>query len=233
MTTHDERRERFFAGQAPVWASQYRPGGPMADRIGRFLSALGALVPAGSSLLDFGCGSGDIALAASATGWRVSACDASEAMLAAANNRPGAEAIDWFLAANGRIPGDRLFDAVIASSVLEYVADVAAQMSELARVLKPGGVLLMTVPDMRHPVRRAEEKKRRLAQLTLLTWLLQVTPWGPLYEYLRVSINRWPLDRWIEMAAAAGLGAHSRPAEPSSPLAMLVFRKAPLDSADS
>lgn len=41
---------------------------------------------------------------------------------------------------------DDLFDLVICSHVLEHIADDAAAMSELARVLKPGGNLLVQVP---------------------------------------------------------------------------------------
>jgi SAM-dependent methyltransferase len=38
------------------------------------------------------------------------------------------------------------FDKVIASEVLEHVVDDRAALSELARVMKPGGVLACTVP---------------------------------------------------------------------------------------
>jgi SAM-dependent methyltransferase len=41
---------------------------------------------------------------------------------------------------------DRAFDAIVCSHVLEHVADDRAAMSELARVLRPGGWLLVLVP---------------------------------------------------------------------------------------
>lgn len=41
---------------------------------------------------------------------------------------------------------DGTFDRVIASEVLEHVPDDRRAMSELARVLRPGGVLAVTVP---------------------------------------------------------------------------------------
>ena len=46
-----------------------------------------------------------------------------------------------------RLPfGDAAFDRVIASEVLEHVPDDQAACAELARVLKPGGRLAVTVP---------------------------------------------------------------------------------------
>jgi ubiquinone/menaquinone biosynthesis C-methylase UbiE len=47
-------------------------------------------------------------------------------------------------------------DAVVAASVLEYVPDVSVVLGECVRVLRPGGLLLCTVPDMTHPVRWGE-----------------------------------------------------------------------------
>jgi len=47
-----------------------------------------------------------------------------------------------------RLPlGNAQFDVVICSQVLEYVADPSSVLSEIYRVLKPGGVLLLSVPS--------------------------------------------------------------------------------------
>jgi SAM-dependent methyltransferase len=46
-----------------------------------------------------------------------------------------------------RLPvDDSSFDTVFCCSVLEHVENPAAAMSELARVLKPGGILILSVP---------------------------------------------------------------------------------------
>ena len=46
-----------------------------------------------------------------------------------------------------RLPfGDGSFDRVIASEVLEHIPDDRTAMSELARVLRPGGTMAVTVP---------------------------------------------------------------------------------------
>src|SRR5262249_48926451 len=46
---------------------------------------------------------------------------------------------------------DASFDAVLLSEVLEHVPDDAAAMREAARVLRPGGVALISVPHERFP----------------------------------------------------------------------------------
>jgi SAM-dependent methyltransferase len=94
------------------------------------------------------------------------------------------------------------FDAVVASSVLEYVADPAVSLGECARVLAAGGVLVCTVPDVRHPVRWLEWLAARAAGLPL------PRRWRRLHghrAYLRVPRQRHG-DRWWQAAAArAGL----------------------------
>jgi SAM-dependent methyltransferase len=44
--------------------------------------------------------------------------------------------------------GDGLFDAIICTQTLQFIPDVPAALQTLHRILKPGGVLLLTVPVM-------------------------------------------------------------------------------------
>jgi SAM-dependent methyltransferase len=43
--------------------------------------------------------------------------------------------------------GDALFDVVICTQMLEYVADPSLVLGEIHRVLRPGGALLLSVPS--------------------------------------------------------------------------------------
>jgi glycosyltransferase involved in cell wall biosynthesis/SAM-dependent methyltransferase len=53
-----------------------------------------------------------------------------------------------------RLPfADASFDKVLLSEVLEHIADDEAALSELRRVLKPGGVMAISVPHARYPWR--------------------------------------------------------------------------------
>lgn len=215
----------FFNSQAQQWSLEYQNGGHMADRIRRFSDLLETHSVKDGTLLDFGCGSGDIALGLAAQGWTVNACDISPQMIATASGRSDAEAVHWQVldaSTQACLPfADSAFDAVVSSSVFEYVDQPQRPFSEIGRILKPGGIFLLTVPDMRHPVRKAEMTKQRRAHNPFLMALLRHTRWGPTYEYLRLSVNRWPLEQWCELLANAGLTPQPLP-ECTHPLALLM-----------
>jgi SAM-dependent methyltransferase len=71
--------------------------------------------------------------------------------------------------------GSAVFDAVMASDVLEHIEADHRAMSEIARVLKPGGVVIVTVPAhqwlfsrhdaaLHHWRRYSKARLRRLVQ---------------------------------------------------------------------
>lgn len=100
-------------------------------------------------LLEVGCGTGRLSLAAAAQRLRVTAVDGSQAMLEAAHRRigPGSD-IDLSLADVTALPfPDRQFDTVIAASLINIVEDPQAALGEMSRVLRPGGKLAFLVPN--------------------------------------------------------------------------------------
>ena len=98
------------------------------------------------------------------------------------------------------------FDVVVAASVLEYVAEPAAVLRECARVLRPGGVVLYTVPDLRHPVRWAEWCAQRLAGVTGgLSGDGRRSRWNGYRAYLRASLQRHRVRWWLAASRLAGL----------------------------
>jgi SAM-dependent methyltransferase len=113
---------------------------------------------AGDLLLDLGCGFGRHAYEGLRRGARVVACDLSaddlaevralfEAMVLAGEAPPEGMATTVCGDAT-RLPfPDATFDRAIASEVLEHIPDDEAALDELARVLKPGGTLAVTVPS--------------------------------------------------------------------------------------
>jgi SAM-dependent methyltransferase len=116
-------------------------------------------VEPGDRVLDLGCGFGRHAFESLRRGAKVTACDFSLAELKDVNGMFGAiveaEADALPATANGnatngdatRLPfADGVFDRIIASEVLEHIPDDTAAFRELARVLRPGGTLAVTVP---------------------------------------------------------------------------------------
>ena len=111
----------------------------------------------GDRLLDLGCGGGRHAYEAYRRGADVVACDADEgelrtvaAMAAAmqeAGEVPAAAAARPVSGDATAMPfGDGVFDRVIAAEVLEHIHDDQRALHEIARVLRPGGLLAVTVP---------------------------------------------------------------------------------------
>jgi len=100
----------------------------------------------GRRILDAGCGSGPLTAALRAKGAVVSGFDASAAMVDLARRRLGDDADVNVATLGAPLPfADAEFDDVVASLVLHYLEDWAGALSELRRVLKPGGRLLVSV----------------------------------------------------------------------------------------
>ncbi|MBV9166342.1 MAG: class I SAM-dependent methyltransferase, partial [Solirubrobacterales bacterium] len=104
-------------------------------------------VRAGDRALDLGCGNGAFTAALEQAGADAVGVDvAEEALRRARKAHPG---MRFMLAPfSGPLPlEDLAFDLVWASEVIEHVADTARWLSEVKRVLRPGGSLLVTTPN--------------------------------------------------------------------------------------
>jgi SAM-dependent methyltransferase len=107
----------------------------------------------GDLLLDAGCGEGRHCFGALARGARVVGLDLDRASLRAARGPLRARGRELSRLASV-LQGDAFalpfreasFDRVICAEVMEHVHDYRAAARELARVLKPGGRLAVTIP---------------------------------------------------------------------------------------
>jgi SAM-dependent methyltransferase len=101
---------------------------------------------AGRDVLDVGCGDGTYALAAAGSGARVVGVDRSPADVEAARRNAADAGVPLELHVADALaipfPAGR-FDVVLAVTVVCFVPDPAAAVSEIARVLRPGGVLVI------------------------------------------------------------------------------------------
>jgi SAM-dependent methyltransferase len=101
---------------------------------------------AGRRILDAGCGSGPLTAALRDRGAVMTGIDASTGMLELARQRLGAEADLRVADLASPLPfTDGAFDDVVASLVLHYLQDWGPTLTELRRVLTPGGRLLVSV----------------------------------------------------------------------------------------
>ena len=114
----------------------------------------------GQRWLDAGCGTGTLSRLLAARGCDVTGVDASSEMIAAAHGRRAGGTLAARLTFQ-QIPTiaslpfpDRSFDGALCASVLEYVPDVAQCLAEIHRVLRPRGLLLLSIPNRGSLLRR-------------------------------------------------------------------------------
>lgn len=110
----------------------------------------------GDRVLDVGCGTGRHTLEASRWDCRIAAADLSlldllktRYLLGIMRGRAEVRAgVDFMLADGFHLPfPDAYFDRVMCTETLEHVRDDLALVREMARVLRPGGALAVSVPD--------------------------------------------------------------------------------------
>ena len=115
---------------------------------------------AGERVLDVGCGTGNAALVAAAAGAAVTGADTSPRLLDVARERvPGGE---FVLADAVELPfADGAFDAAVSVFGVIFARPAERAVAELARVVRPGGRVVITTWPPRGPVFDAVTLMRR------------------------------------------------------------------------
>lgn len=160
----------FFGTQADRWVGLYSAKASFIDRLQIFEEGLRRTVPPPARVLDFGCGPGIISLALASRGYDVLGVDGSIGMVERAKVEAGRlgskarfEAMDAL--SSSALPAEH-FDAVVCSSVIEYVEDDEGLLRQLIRALRPGGLLLVSVPHRGSLMGLAEDGVRMIASYT-------------------------------------------------------------------
>ncbi|MBA3402333.1 MAG: class I SAM-dependent methyltransferase [Actinobacteria bacterium] len=196
----------------------FAPLGPSYDHVGAALSLgqdprwrrfLVSRLPAnGGHVLDVATGTGLVAAELLRRGFRVTGLDQSEEMLEVARRRLGRQT-ELVVASAESVPfPDESFDHLTFTYLLRYVNDPGATLAELARVVRPGGV----VASLEFGVPRGSA--RPLWDLYVgvglpLAGRLLRNGWDEVGSFLGGSIRdfwaRHPLERQLELWRAAGL----------------------------
>ncbi len=123
------------------------PADPQVPDFALRRSFLVADLRLGMRVLDLGCGAGEFTALAAAAGASVVGIEVAQAALVRARTaHPGVDFRSTEI--DGPLPlADNSFELVWASEVIEHVADTARWLSEVRRVLVPGGRLLITTPS--------------------------------------------------------------------------------------
>jgi ubiquinone/menaquinone biosynthesis C-methylase UbiE len=226
-----EEVKALFNAKARTWNQKYEAGGSLASRAVVFDSLIRRQLSTDARVLDLGCGTAAIASVLSESGFRVTACDIAEGMIEAGKRIHVGSPIEWCL-----LPADWkclpfescAFDAIIASSILEYLPDVSGVLMECQRVLIPGGIMIATVPNPRTLLRKLEKLLRPVAVgLERLRAWNRVGKLQSYTTYLKCSRNRMSLDDWRAIGRCANFSEINliETEAPNTSLILLVFGK--------
>ncbi|MCB0318438.1 MAG: methyltransferase domain-containing protein [Bdellovibrionales bacterium] len=110
----------------------------------------------GGSVLDIGCGHGEVSLYMASKGFKVTACDISPYMIEELDRLKGNLEIETAVGSGYEIPfPDNSFDTVLSRHFFPMFPDWPKIVSEMSRVCKPGGRVLLNISSRTN--RRAGE----------------------------------------------------------------------------
>jgi 2-polyprenyl-3-methyl-5-hydroxy-6-metoxy-1,4-benzoquinol methylase len=115
------------------------------ERVKEKLKAAGITEDADRSLLDVGCGIGNFLQQAQRAGWRVAGLDLSPSVAAYAREQRGLDVNSGSIEANTSFPPTS-FDLITMFGVIEHLANPRGAAEECARLLRPGGILILQTP---------------------------------------------------------------------------------------
>ena len=188
LSERRSRSQEFFSSVAGQWdavrGEMFGERSPLAGML--------ALVDPDWLIADLGCGTGPLTATLAPFVQRVIAVDASAAMLAAARRRldglSNVEIRQGELEALPIEPGQ--VDAAVMSLVLHYIAEPQKALGEAARVLRPGGRLIV-VDMMPHD---REEYRQQMGHVWQGFSSEQMTGWLSAAGFTRVRYMPLPVD---------------------------------------
>jgi demethylmenaquinone methyltransferase / 2-methoxy-6-polyprenyl-1,4-benzoquinol methylase len=196
----------------------FAPLGPTYDRVGAVLSLgqdplwrrflVSRLPRDRGHVLDVATGTGLVASELVRRGFTVTGVDQSTEMLSRARRRFG-DRVELIEASAESLPfGDASFDHLTFTYLLRYVGDPGATLLELARVVRPGGIVASLEFGVPGGLARAPWELYVRAGLPWSGRVLR-NGWREVGDFLGGSIRtywaEYPLERQLELWSAAGI----------------------------
>ena len=209
-----EERQELFNEIAPVYDQLNDLLSLGLHRVWKRAAVKWTGVTTGGRAIDVCCGSGDIALRLADTvgpAGEVVGLDFAAAQLRVAAEKEAKHPTGYALSPISWVQGDALdlpypeasFDGATIGYGLRNVADIPKALSELARVLKPGGKA--AVVDFNNAVNPNLNAVQGFLLDNLVVPVADMNGVAAEYRYLRPSIERYPKGpELVDLAVAAG-----------------------------
>jgi len=175
---------RFLAehGAGEIWNWE-SPAGKL--RWARRVKMLSRHLRSGMSVLELGCGTGYFTRELACSGANIVAVDVSPDLLEIAKANSSAPNVRYEIQNAYELSyPDAVFDSVVGSSVLHHL-EIEKAIREIYRVLKPGGTIYFTEPNMLNP---------QIAIQKNVPWVKRKLGDSP----DETAFFRWPLRRLLE-----------------------------------
>ncbi|HPB46199.1 MAG TPA: class I SAM-dependent methyltransferase [Microthrixaceae bacterium] len=227
-SVHEANTAAEWERHAAWWQDGFTDGAD-SEYVEQIIPLVAQWLPAAATVLDIGAGDGQIARMAAANGHVSIAVERSESQIAVGCERDaanaGVAAVRWVRGDAVRLPlADDSVDAAVLCLVIEHIEDFEAAFAEVARVLRPGGRMLVL---MNHPILQTpnsgwiddhilEEQYWRIGP-----YLVETTTSEEVGRDVSLTFHHRPLGRYLNAAADLGLNltAFIEPAPPSGFLA--------------
>jgi len=148
--TKEIQHGRFLAkhGAGEIWNWE-SPAGKL--RWARRVKMIGGHLKPGMTILELGCGTGSFTGELARSGADVIAIDVSPELLEIARANWSAPNVRYEIQnAYALTYSDATFDSIVGSSILHHL-EIEEALREIYRVLKPGGTIYFTEPNMMNP----------------------------------------------------------------------------------
>jgi 2-polyprenyl-3-methyl-5-hydroxy-6-metoxy-1,4-benzoquinol methylase len=222
----------FFHENAQMFHGLY--GQPeYQERVRVWNKLLDRYAVSGGLALDLGCGPGIFTFYLAAKGGRVIGVDGAADMVAFCESQRQERGLDNVRFIQGRLPAvdEQALggaDLVISSSVVEYVDDLDAVMALFARLLKPAGILVVSMPNRTSLSRLQQRLKYRLTgRPEVYKFIKHFSSPGSLARRVRgLGLTMLEAQHYTHYTRIAKLAHALRlPARLSEDLFVAVFRK--------
>lgn len=135
--------EAYYTGASRPDESRFEASAREVSR--RRIARIEADLGRAGAVLDVGCGTGYLLAAAAERGWHAVGVEVSARAAEAARTHTGVSVHTGTL--EQAAIGPATIDVVVLSHVLEHVPDPVALLSQVERLLRPGGLVVLALPN--------------------------------------------------------------------------------------